>query len=410
MTSTDSRIFFKAYRADGGVESGHLQARDEDDAVRQLRRSGRVPFRVWRADGARSPVAVERRPGTSILSPRLDLARFFGDLSVMLASGFTVDVALQAVADAETDRVQSRRAAEIHARITEGRSVADAFSGLPEVGDDVLALLASGENSGRLDVVVAELAAAFARRAARRREVAEALMYPAFLVLVMFCAFLLLSLYLAPALQPVFENAGVPAPLVVRGLVAFGGVVTGYGLVALVALAAALGLLAVSLRAGSGRARLAEILLRLPPVARFLQGAMNARYLNTMALLLGNGVSMLEAMMLASGTAAAGSQRASLLAARQKVSDGEPFWRAIAASGAFPGSVVSLVRLGEQSNNLAPMLARAGTTIEAQMQRRIARLLTFLTPAITLLLGLVVGGLVISVMTTLLSINEIAIR
>lgn len=411
MASAGSRIYFRAYRPDGQIESGHLQARDEEDAVRQLRQSGRVPFQITRADGTR-PVAAarEHRPAAAVFGQRLDLARFFGDLSVMLASGFTVDIALHAVADAETDRLQSRRAAEIHGRITEGQSVAEAFAPLPEVTDDVLALLASGENSGRIDVVVADLAAAYARRAARRREVLEALMYPAFLVLVMFFAFLLLSLYLAPALQPVFENAGVPAPLVVRGLIAFGGFVTGYGLILLLVLASALALLAASLRTRSGAARVAELLLRLPAVAGFLRGTANARYLNTMALLLGNGVPMLEAMLLASDTAAAASQRASLLAARQRVSDGEPFWRAIGGARQFPDFVVSLVRLGEQSNNLAPMLARAGATIEAQMQRRVARVLTFLTPAITLFLGLVVGGLVISVMTTLLSINEIAIQ
>ena len=145
-------------------------------------------------------------------------------------------------------------------------------------------------------------------------------------------------------------------------------------------------------------------------IAGFARSEANARYLDAMALLLGNAVPMLEAMRLAAETAAAGSLRVRYLAARRSVSDGEPLWRAFDGTRAFPEFVLSLVRLGEESNNLAPMLARAGMTIEAQRQRRIARVLTLLTPAITIFLGLVIGGLVISVMTTLLSINEIAIR
>ena len=85
-------------------------------------------------------------------------------------------------------------------------------------------------------------------------------------------------------------------------------------------------------------------------------------------------------------------------------------WKALTSSGVFPESILSLLKLGEESNSLAPMMSRAGMMTQAQLQRRLSRLLTFLTPAITILLGAVVGGLVISVMTTLLSINEIAIR
>jgi general secretion pathway protein F len=129
-----------------------------------------------------------------------------------------------------------------------------------------------------------------------------------------------------------------------------------------------------------------------------------------MALLIGNGVPMLEAMNLAASTAPSGRFRAGLLQARQRVAGGEPLWMALTASDIFPDSILSLVRLGEESNNLGAMMNRAGAMTQAQMRRTVSRVLTFLTPAITILLGALVGSLVVSVMTTLLSINEIAIR
>jgi general secretion pathway protein F len=197
---------------------------------------------------------------------------------------------------------------------------------------------------------------------------------------------------------------------VLRALLAFGDFVSGFGLALLGLGAAACAGFALAARSRGGRARLVEATQRLPVVAGLLQSAANARYLRTMGLLIGNGVPLLEAMRLGAETAASLGRRAGLLAARQLVSEGAPFWQAIDASRLFPAAVVSLVRLGEQSNNLAPMLARAGATIDMQLQRRIERWLTLLTPALTLLMGVVVGGLVISVLSTLLSVNEIAIR
>lgn len=411
MAGASEHILYRAYRADGEIETGLLDAVDEADALRQLRRRGCVPFELSRrGPGARGLPATASRARAGLATGRLDLARFFAELSVMLEAGFTVDIAVRAVADAETDRLGRRRAGEIHARLTEGLSVAEAFAAVPEITDDVAALLASGEGSGRLDVVVHALAESFARRAARRREVTEALMYPAFLLVVMAGAVLLLSLYLAPALAPVFENSGVAAPAVIEILLGLGAFLSGWGVPLLAALGLGLGLLLLRLQRPAGRQGLAALLMRLPGLAAVIRAGINARYLGTMSLLLENGVPMLEAMRLAAATAATVGQRAAFLAARTRVSEGAPFWRALGGTGQIPEGVLALLRLGEESNMLAAMLTRASLMVDGLLQRRISRALAFLTPALTLLLGGLVGGLVVSVMTALLGINEIAIQ
>jgi general secretion pathway protein F len=410
MQAADIRFHFRAYGQNGGHETGYVTAAGEAEAVRQLTQAGKVPYKITRAEGS----AQSSREGgwslSTLFQPKLDLTLFFSDLAVMLNSGFNIDIALKAVADAETNKAQKARVQSIHALITEGKSVADAFSSCPEIPADVVALIASGESSGRMDVVVSELAKSHALNAARRSEISEALLYPAFLIFVMFCALLILSLYLAPALRPIFENAGVAAPFIVRALGAFGEVIGRYGL--LLAAVGALGvvLLVPLLRTRRNRARFADFFARIPVVSNFMRTVTRGRYLNTMALLLGNGVPMLEAMQLAANSASCERHRKGVMEARQRVSGGEPMWKALTSSGVFPESILSLLKLGEESNSLAPMMSRAGMMTQAQLQRRLSRLLTFLTPAITILLGAVVGGLVISVMTTLLSINEIAIR
>ena len=170
MAATRTRFRFLAYGRNGGHETGFVEALDEADAVRQLRGTGKVPYEIRRAVET-GEEALGRAALRSLFQPRLDLTRFFSDLSIMLNSGFNIDIALKAVADSETDKAQKSRVQAIHALITEGKSIADAFANQPEIPVDVIALVASGENSGRMDVVFSELAKTYALRARRRSEI-----------------------------------------------------------------------------------------------------------------------------------------------------------------------------------------------------------------------------------------------
>ncbi len=153
-----------------------------------------------------------------------------------------------------------------------------------------------------------------------------------------------------------------------------------------------------------------NVLLRVPVAGMIIKHTTRARYLHSMSLLLSNGVPLHEAMRLSAVGAPVEKYKVNLENAREDVTGGMQFWRALENTKVFDESLISLVKLGEESNNLARIMGRAGVMSDTLMQRSISRILTFLTPAITIFLGLVVGTLVISVMTTLLSINEIAIR
>jgi general secretion pathway protein F len=404
-----TRFKFRAYGKSGGLDTGYVMAVDTADAVRQLSQSGKIPYEIKAADGE----ATAAKAGGSIFDifrPKLDLTHFLSELAVIIGSGFNIDIALKAVADAETNKAQKAHIQAIHSQITEGKSVAEAFSSQPNMPEDVVALVASGESSGRLDIVVSELAKNHTMRAKRRSEITEAMIYPAFLLLIMVGALLVLSLYLVPALEPIFSNAGAESPFIVRALGGFGAVISQYGMILVAALAGGILLLTMFMRRPATKARLVDIAGRIPGVSGLIRSTTRERYLSTMSLLLGNGVPMLDAMSLAASTASSAHHKSKLMLARQRVASGEPLWQALKSSDAFPDPVLSLIRLGEESNNLATMMGRSGAMTQAQIQRNISRALALLTPAMTIILGGLVGSLVISVMTTLLSINEIAIR
>lgn len=406
MTAT--RFKFRAYAQSGGHDTGYVTAIDRADAVRQLSQAGKIPYELKQVDASAGTAGPSSFRG--LFQPKLDLTHFLSELAVIIGSGFNVDVALKAVGDAEPNKGQKARIQAIHSQITEGKSVAEAFASQPNMPPDVVALVASGESSGRLDIVVSELAKTHALRAKRKSEITEAMIYPAFLLLIMVGALLVLSLYLVPALEPIFSNAGAEPPFLIRALGGFGETIKQFGLLILACLGGLGLLVAVFFQRPAVRARFMDVAARLPVISGLIRSTTRERYLNTMSLLLGNGVPMLDAMSLSADTAPSAGHKAKLMQARQRVASGEPIWQALKSSDAFPDSILALVRLGEESNNLATMMGRSGAMTQAQMQRAISRALALLTPAMTIILGGLVGSLVISVMTTLLSINEMAIR
>lgn len=401
MATASRRLAYRSYRSDGSVASGLIEASGEAEAARLLRQRGEQPFDLRPAAAGRGPEAGRR--------PKADLVRFFEDLSVMLSTGFTVDVALRAMAEGETDRRQAACIRGVLAGLSEGAPIAGAVEAAMEVGPDVVALLDSGESSGRLDLVVADLARTTARRRARLRELRDALSYPAFLVCVMCLALALLSLYLAPALRPIFDNAGMPPPRPLLLLDAFGTGLRRFGPALLIAAPLAGLALALAARRPATRDRLLDAWARMPLAGPTVRLASSSRYLGTLSLLVSSGVPLLTAMELSERTIPGRAQRIALEGARRRASEGEAVWRALEASAQVPGHIVSLIRLGEQSNRLGHMLGRASEILDARIERKLKQFAAVLTPAITILLGVLVGTLVVSVMTTLLGINELAL-
>ena len=139
---TASRFKFRDYAQSGGHDSGYLMAVDRADAVRQLSQAGKIPYELKQVDG--TAATPSSQPFFGLFQPKLDLTHFLSELSVIIGSGFNVDVALKAVADAETNKGQKARIQAIHSQITEGKSVAEAFASQPNMPPDVVALVAEG--------------------------------------------------------------------------------------------------------------------------------------------------------------------------------------------------------------------------------------------------------------------------
>ncbi|WP_432288780.1 type II secretion system F family protein (plasmid) [Aminobacter sp. BA135] len=398
---------YRAYLADGTDESGLLEAATKQDAARDLSKRGR---RSYYLAPTKTDQSAARPSSFALFSQKVKPERLFSDLSVLLNAGFTIDRALAAVIASESNRARQGQLQSVQDLIVSGRSVAEAFASLPAMSPTTVALLSSGERSGRIALVCQKLAESYQASARRKAAIIEALTYPAFLLIVMVGALFVLAAVLVPALEPIFEGSTSDKPLVMSMLSSLRNTFIDYPavfpLIVLICLLAFLGM------SQSARVRdlASEALSKTPLLGPLIKRTAVARYLQTLSLLLANGVTMLDALKLAGDTVAQAGLRPHFADIKENVANGSKLHDAIASQPLFEKATVSLISIGEEANALPAVLERAADMLQMRVTSQIEALLKLLTPIMTISLGFVVGSLVVSVMTTILSINDLALK
>lgn len=398
---------YRAFSDRGQQQKGEIDAADEAEATRLLRNKGlKVAHIVLRNDNP----ARERRASlfSSITKPSHE--RLFSDLSILMNAGLRFDQALLAISSDTSNRANQQLASDLLEHISAGRSPSAAFQHAKGLRADVVALVSSGEHSGRLPHVFSVLASELEKQAAQRKAFIDASIYPLFLLFMMLCALLVVTFVLVPALEPIFEGAGKPAPVMIGLFSAVGNALTAPGSLLFIGLPSAAAMILVVIKRGALKELSSRLLSNLPLVGTVVRKAGLSRYLQSLAILLENGVATPTALLLAAQSCPVSAFHQPLLSVRDHVTSGERLPDALSRTALFPPGIVSLAAVGDEVNNLPVVLAKAANILQEESQRLLDRMLAMLTPLITIVLGALIGGLVISVMLALLSINELSVQ
>ncbi|WP_421869989.1 type II secretion system F family protein [Pararhizobium sp.] len=400
-----TRFSYRAYGKDGTETKGVIDAGNRLEAARLLSKSGRklVDLREETASfGTLSGIWTQIAPRHS-----MNYHRLFSELAILLQAGFPIDAALKAIAASQKGK---SGLAEIVEAIGSGSSFSEAVAKRSDADPAVTALVVSGEHSGRLDEVVLVLAAMFEEEKKRKADVLEALLYPAFLVLMMLFAVGIIMFALVPAIDPVFEGLADKRPVLISVLAAGRLFLLSYGwLIPIGALLAAAAIV-YARRTAEGRDTLSLLWLKIPFLGRISGARGCARYLQVLGMLLANGVPMKKALELSARSCPVTAYQPGMTAIRSAVTAGMPFRQAARESNLFDSTSMSLIEIGDEANRLADALKRAAFLLETEASRDIRRVLTLLTPVITIVMGGAIGGIVVSVMDALLSINNLAVQ
>jgi general secretion pathway protein F len=400
---------WSAIEGGGEVVRGVMEAPDRAAVVERLQRQGRI---VLRADPA------ERRRGLAeLLQLELSAARPLDktalgevtrELAIMLAAGQDLDRALRFVA--ENTRSARARAilGGVRDKVRAGSSLAEALAQEPKSFSKLyVGLVRAGEAGGTLPVTLDRLAALLERERSLGASLISALVYPALLVVAAIGSIMLLLGYVLPQFTPIFAQAGVKLPAETRALLALGAACGALGPWLLLGLlVAAVGVRQLLARPAY-RLRFDRLVLSLPIAGPLLRETVAARLTRTLGGLLQNGVPLIPALGIAQealgNLAAAAAVEKAALAAK----GGAGLARPLKEAGLFPARTIHLLQLGEEAAQLATMALKAADIHEEQARLSMQRLVALAVPAITIAMGLAVAGIVTTLFTAMLSLNDL---
>jgi general secretion pathway protein F len=234
------------------------------------------------------------------------------------------------------------------------------------------------------------------------------MIYPAILLVAATGSIVLLLTQVLPQFVPLFAENGVALPASTAFLLAAGNAVSSYGLVALAALA----LLGLAVRQALQRPALRmaadRLLLNLPIVGGILREILAARFARTLGMLLSNGVPLLAGLTIVREVLGNRVAQAAVAAAAESAKTGQGMSASLQHSAVFPVRLVHLLKLGEATAQLGPLALRAADVHEERTRLALQRMVALLVPAITILMGAAVAGIVSSLLLAMLSLNDIA--
>jgi general secretion pathway protein F len=356
-------------------------------------------------DGERWLNHLPRR-GTRVGSA--DVALLTRQLATLVRAALPLEEALLAVSQQSEKSAVQRVVAAVRARVVEGEPLAHALGGFPRVFPEIYrATVAAGEQSGKLDTVLERLAEYTENRDQLRQRVLGALLYP--IVLTVMCLFIIAGLltYVVPKVVEVFESGKTALPLLTRILLATSDFLQDFGPWLLLSIV--LGVIGFLrwVRAPEARRKVDALLLRLPLSGRLVRGFNTARFTRTFSILTGSAVPVLEALRIAGGVIANLPMRDAVTTATERVREGAPIGRSLAASRLFPPMTVHLISSGEASGRLEEMLERAAANQERELDGLLTALVGLLGPLLIVGMGLFVLIIVFAMLMPIFEMNTL---
>ncbi|MDE2385454.1 MAG: type II secretion system F family protein [Alphaproteobacteria bacterium] len=395
---------YQAVNGQGKTVTGQIEADSKAAALDLITRRGLQPFRV-------AQVSL-RQPLLELRLPRQNLswrANFYLELSALLAAGVGLDRALNILAGTSTRKHAAEFLRGLSLSISSGASLSGALlKNSREFAPDEIGQIKAAELTGNQTEALGNLAQQLQAHQDTRAKIASALVYPAFLLALAPISLIIIATVLVPSLVPLFEDTKAPMPFALAAMVAMQHEIATRGFLWLaVAGGGALALMR-ALKSAAFLKTWSSWKYRLPLLGQLLRQAEAARFTAVFGNLLQSGAALQTALQSAAQAVGPSISREQILAAREKVMAGAKLAPAMANVVMLEKKTLQLIAIGEETNQLVPILKHVAALETKALTTAIERLITLLTPVLTIVMGLMVGGIVMSIMRAILSINQLA--
>ena len=395
---------YRALTSAGELVAGEVDAPSHAEVIRRIEYLGHLPIdarpltegRLGRSFGGKAPRSR-------------DITVFLRQLALLVEAGLTLESALQTLSD-DANRMVARFSSDLRATISAGHSFAEAMERHPSIIEPAyVAMVRAGEASGKVAGVLRAIVEDRSRKDLLAERINSAIRYPLFLIASAILILLFFLSYVVPQFEVVFKDLGdrlnSGAAFV---LAASTWLHTNFDLFLGGCLVLLLGAWLV-LHDRTRRARLIGLAAKIPGISGPMQDRRTARLIGTLGLLVGNGVALPAALKILRNVVAEPRCIAALDKLHDQVRSGRRFADALAETDLLPPLAVRMLRVGEETGDLPSIASHAAQFYEHKLGLGLDRLMGAIGPATIILVSIVIGTLIISIMSALLSITELAL-
>lgn len=410
---------YRAIDPQGNIVHGTVPSPDGDEAavVAKLQAKGFIPLRIQREPFETQVARPAGTPGRKSFSLSLpwkrsrltsrDLISIAEDIAVLLEAGISLARGLSVLADLHADRRGMAQVLRgIHSDLREGVMFWEAMARHPQFPPVFVNMVRSGETGGALPTILGRLAAYLEEMHELRSFLFGAMIYPIILTLTSLVSMVLMLVLVVPKFAGIFQDMGVEIPTMTLVMFKAGLALQEHWWHMVLAIVLGLAGLAAGVRSSRGKAFRDRFLLGLPVLGTYMQKIEIARFCRTLGTLLESGVPILEAMQTVRGVVSNSIVHSAVGQALADLKRGDLLSVSLEKTGRFPSLAVSMIGVGEETGRLGQMLDKVGHLYDRELRKGIKTFSSFFEPVVLLVMGTLIGGMVISMLMAIFSIND----
>ena len=395
---------YRALTQNGEIVHGTLSAPTVAEVARRIEYLRLLPIETVedrKATAAQDGFGFFGRPSAA------EVTTFTRDLALLLKASARLDDALELLAN-DTDVGRLRPVvARLRASILAGESFASAVAAHPTLFPAMyVALVKVGEISGTLDQVLEMLGNERARSEAMRRKLTDAMQYPAFVLLAAVCVMMFFILFVLPQFSSVLQDFGAKSDTALSVFIRLSEFLRANATPVLLGIAFVIAGTWWLLRRPATRSAIVSFVARAPGIANIFQFYRTSLFCRNLAVLLGSGVNLTASLRILVDIMAVTGDVTVWTTAADRVRHGGKLSDALLASSNMPPMAIRMLRLGEETGQLPLLAARVADFYEVKLQRTLDRVVAIIGPLSIILISTIVGGLIVSIMTALLSVSQ----
>ena len=403
-------FYYKAMTRDGVADEGEMVEATSAAVIRRLQDGGLIPILTEEITPGRAKRSGLQLPALRRKAPQPDIMAFTRSLASLLESGAALDRALEIMLEVEADPATRTLIEDVQIAVRGGESLSESLEGQGSVFSGFyVSMVRAAEASGALSDGLERMLDYLERSRELREKVVSALIYPIILLCVAGLSVLILLTLVVPQFRPIFEEMGTALPLATRAVLAVSDFLASYWWLLPVAIAGIVMAVRRVLANPHKRLQLDAMSLHMPLLGPLISANETARFSRSLGTLLQNGVPVLQGLEIGRNTLSNRALVAAVDEAVESLKGGGNLSNTLKEAAVFPGLAIQMIKVGEESGNLDHMMLRVSKIYDGEVSITVQRLLAMVEPLLIIGLGVMIAGIIMSILVGVISINDLPV-